>query len=673
MKPKFFVFQLNLCAYLLILSMSLVISSHALAKKNHKKKPRKGPPVVLTLTASQLFVEAEKNFEMRNWSKFENKLSKLTNYPLYPYLLHKKLSHEISQHTAKSTDVNAFIHQYPDSSLSKQLAYQWLALQANQKNWKNYLALYEEPVEEEKDHKYECHALWAKYQSHSALSELYPAIRFWDSGLPQAQSCEKIFEELLTQNKLGYLDIWNRIEQALKEKQISVAESTAKYLSFEDKKIFRLWIKIYTHPYLIANKLFIDLDEYNTNQLPLIHKMITYGMSRLIKQDVIYATRLYPEILERYALSSNQQEEIAKKFAISLAKKRNPLAEKWFIKVEPNSEDPEYLAWKIRYALFKEDWNEALNTISYLPLVETKQPRWQYWKARALDASGQKSQALTLFQNLFHERHYYGFLAHRYCKHPLKHDLNLPQAKIMQENLNQFHHDPSIVRIKELLKLSRIQQAKREWSYKVSLLTEEQKLEAAEYAHHMQWYDLAMSTLSKTQNDNALIFRFPLAHHPKIIHEATKNAIDPAWVFAVTRQESAFIPYAQSPVGAMGLMQLMPRTAQEVAKTLKKHYTSKQALSNPNLNIELGTAYLKNLHGFMQHNPVLATASYNAGPGRIKEWLPPSTMAADIWIENIPFEETRDYVQNVITYTGIYRGILGNKLDLENLLPDIMG
>jgi soluble lytic murein transglycosylase len=96
-------------------------------------------------------------------------------------------------------------------------------------------------------------------------------------------------------------------------------------------------------------------------------------------------------------------------------------------------------------------------------------------------------------------------------------------------------------------------------------------------------------------------------------------------------------------------------------------------LANPNLNIELGTAYLKNLHGFMQHNPVLATASYNAGPGRIKEWLPPNTMAADIWIENIPFEETRDYVQNVITYTGIYRSILGIKLDLENLLPDIIG
>jgi len=285
---------------------------------------------------------------------------------------------------------------------------------------------------------------------------------------------------------------------------------------------------------------------------------------------------------------------------------------------------------------------------------------------------GQKSQALTLFQNLFHERHYYGFLAHHYCKFPVNDNLHLGQTQFKQESINQFHHEPSIIRIKELLKLSRIQQAKREWLYKVSLLTEEEKLKAAQYAHHMQWHDLAISTLSQTQDSNALPFRFPLAHQPKIIHEATKHAIDPAWVFAVTRQESSFIPYAQSPVGAMGLMQLMPRTAQEVAKTLKKHYTSKQELSNPNLNIELGTAYLKNLHGFMQRYPVLATASYNAGPSRIKQWLPPNPMSADIWIENIPFEETRDYVQNIITYTGIYRSILGMKLDLENMLPDIM-
>lgn len=656
---------------ILIISCTLFSSSSMAAKKHtHKKKSIK-PAAPIVLTPSQLFIEAEKAFDHGQMSKFEAILPKLKQYPLYPYLLHKKLSKEISSHQSSSYEVNQFIHRYPDTLPAKQLAEQWLALQANKKNWPSYLSLYEEPIQEEKDHKYKCYSMWAKYQSNDDISELYPAITYWQSGLPQAQSCEMIFEELLTQNKLALSDVWNRIESALKRKQTTVAESAAKHLSFEDKKIFRLWLKIHAHPHFIANDLLFDLEDYESSQLPAIKRIIAYGMTRLIKQDVDYATKIYPDISTLHEFTAVQQADIAKEFSISLAKKRSPSAKHWFAQVPDRFQDIEFLTWKTRYALFKEDWSDALKTINLFPLQELKQPRWQYWKARALHQSGKKSEALSLFQNLFQERHFYGFLANHYCKQPLT--LHIEEVNLLQNNSQHFDLQPSIARVKELFKLSRHQQAKREWLYKMSLLTDEQKIEAARFAHHMEWHDLAIFTLTKVQDQNTLALRFPLAHQPKIMNEAKKNAIDPAWVFALTRQESLFIPYAQSPVGAMGLMQLMPRTAQEVARNLKKHYPSKQDLANPNLNIELGTAYLKNLHGFMQNNPVLATASYNAGPGRIKQWLPSKSMPADIWIENIPYEETRDYVQNIITYTGIYRSILGKAVDLENMLPDISG
>lgn len=668
MKAKFFVSRPHFYLCLLILSVCLVFSPSGVAKK----KPLREVPKVLT--NSQLFIEAERSFDKGNWAKFDQALNKLTGYPLYPYLLHKKLSSQVSRHRATSTEVEVFIQTYPDSLLSKQLANQWLALQFHQKNWAKYLSLYETPTQEEKDHKYQCYSMWAAYQiSQSDLSELYPAIALWHSGLPQAQSCEIIFEELLNQNKLGYTDIWNRIEQALKKKQVAVAESASKHLSFEDKKLFRLWLKVHENPHLVANHFIFKLEDFEHDQAFIVKQIITYGMGRLAKLDVLSANRLYPDIIEKYDLSYHQRNEIAKELAIAYAKKRSPIAQKWFKELPENYQDIEYLAWKTRYALFKKDWNEALISIENLPSHEAKLPRWQYWKARALDEIGHKSEASRLFQPLFHEHHFYSFLAHHYCKHPLQDHHRLRAKSEKQQSLNYFHDDPSVARIKELMKLSRIQQAKGEWLYKVSLLSEDEKLEAARFAHRMQWHDLAMTTLSKAQHIDALILRFPLPHEPKIMHEATKHAIDPAWVFALTRQESSFIPYAQSPVGAMGLMQLMPRTAQEVAKTLKKRYKSKQDLSNPNLNIELGTAYLKNLHGFMQNNSVLATASYNAGPGRIKQWLPPHSMPADIWIENIPFEETRNYVQNIITYTGIYRSILGKAVDLENMLPEISG
>lgn len=656
---------------MLIIGCTLYSSASIATKKHPQKKKLIKPPPPIVLTSSQLFIEAEKAFDLGQISKFEQLLPKLKDYPLYPYLLHKKLSKEISAHQSSSYEVNQFIHHYSDSLLAKQLANQWLALQAHKKNWPSYLSLYEEPIQEEKDHKYKCYSMWAKYQSTDEIKELYPAISYWQSGLPQAQSCEMIFEELLTQNKLGLGDIWNRIESALKRKQTAVAESAAKHLSFEDKKIFRLWLKIHAHPHFVANQLLFDLDDYENNQLPILKRIVAYGMTRLIKQDVDYAAKIYPEVNSLNDFTSIQQADIAKEFAISLSKKRNPAAKHWFAQVPDKFQDIELLTWKTRYALYKEDWPEVLKTINLFPIHELKQPRWQYWKARALYQSGKKSEALNLFQDLFHERHFYGFLANHYCKQPVS--LHVEPIHLLQNHIQQFNLQPSISRVKELFKLSRYQQAKREWLYKMSLLTDEQKIEAARFAHHMQWHDLAISTLAKIQDNNILTLRFPLAHEPKIMDEAKKNAIDPAWVFALTRQESLFIPHAQSPVGAMGLMQLMPRTAQEVARNLKKHSLSKQDLVNPNLNIELGTAYLKNLHGFMQNNPVLATASYNAGPGRIKQWLPTKSMPADIWIENIPYEETRDYVQNVITYTGIYRSILGKAVDLENMLPDISG
>ncbi len=672
MKLTLFPHSYKFYVCLLMMSLSIIFCPAGMAKKQSKKitkKPITHVPIVLT--SSQLFIEAEKAFELGNFSKFESILPKLKEYPLLPYLTHKKLSREISQHQASSYEINQFIHRYPDSPLAKQLSDQWLALQANKKNWASFLSLYEAPLQEEKDHKYQCFGMWAKYQGNDEITELYPAISFWQSGLPQAQSCEMIFEELFTQNKLSYPDIWNRIEQALKKKQSTVAESAAKYLTFEDKKLFRLWLKINAHPHMVANTLIFDLEDYENSQLPIIKRIIAYGMTRLIKQDVGHATKIYPDVSSNYELTLSQQHDIAKEFAISLAKKRSPLAKQWFAEVPEKFHDAEFLTWKIRYALFKEEWSDVLKTVNLLPLQEAKLPRWQYWKARALDELGQKSQARNLFQALFQERHFYGFLAHHYCKQPLM--LNVGHANIAQESTQQFHLQASIARIKELFHLSRYQQAKKEWLYKMSLLTEVEKIEAARFAHHMQWHDLAISTLSKIQDTNTLALRFPLAHEPNIMNEAKKNAIDPAWVFALTRQESLFIPHAQSPVGAMGLMQLMPRTAQEVARNLKKHYPTKQDLVNPSLNIELGTAYLKNLHGFMQNNPVLATASYNAGPGRIKQWMPAKNMAADIWIENIPFEETRDYVQNIITYTGIYRTILGKAVNLENMLPEISG
>jgi soluble lytic murein transglycosylase len=177
--------------------------------------------------------------------------------------------------------------------------------------------------------------------------------------------------------------------------------------------------------------------------------------------------------------------------------------------------------------------------------------------------------------------------------------------------------------------------------------------------------------LSKATDKNALELRFPIVHSSSIIQEAKRNQLDPAMVFAVTRQESAFVAHARSSSGALGLMQLMPATAQLVAKKSLTKYKGHSALLEPATNIRLGTHYLKMMLDSHENHPILATAAYNAGPGRVRKWLPEKESPADAWVENIPFKETREYVKNVMTYTIIYQQLLGQKLKQPKRLPTI--
>jgi soluble lytic murein transglycosylase len=187
----------------------------------------------------------------------------------------------------------------------------------------------------------------------------------------------------------------------------------------------------------------------------------------------------------------------------------------------------------------------------------------------------------------------------------------------------------------------------------------------------MEYYDLAISTINQCSHKNDVPLRFPFAYQENILHHAKRHNVDPAWVFAVTRQESTFHTHSVSPVGARGLMQLMPTSASLLSKKHNIAYPSELSLHDPHVNVNLGSAYLKQLQNSMQDNVVLATASYNAGPSQIRKWLPNKKLDADIWIETIPYLETREYVKNVISLTSIYRHRLGQPPAFAKLMQPI--
>ena len=219
-----------------------------------------------------------------------------------------------------------------------------------------------------------------------------------------------------------------------------------------------------------------------------------------------------------------------------------------------------------------------------------------------------------------------------------------------------LQQNPGVQRAQELYALDRITEARREWDRVITKLDEELIKLAAVMAHDWQWYDNAILTVAKTSHRKDLHLRFPTPYKDLIFQTAENYGIDPEWIYGVTRRESAFNMYARSSAGALGLMQILPSTARMQSKSLGMARPSHEDLLESERNILLGASYLNKMLERFSGNQVLATAAYNAGPNRVSKWLPKEgdKVSADIWVDTIPYKETREYVRAVMAYAIIF-------------------
>ena len=295
--------------------------------------------------------------------------------------------------------------------------------------------------------------------------------------------------------------------------------------------------------------------------------------------------------------------------------------------------------------------------IDALPLEEKLEGRWQYWRARALLKLGRAPEANTLLSQLAATRSYFGFLAAD--RLGLGYNLTQERLVIAPEEIQRLQAIPSLARARELLRLKRRHGARLEWAHGLRAMNDEEVAQAARLAEHWGWPGRAILTLGRTPYRSDLILRFPLAYRELITHQARHQRLDLPWVYAIVRQESAFQPDARSKSGALGLMQIMPRTGREIAGKLNKKLRNKHQLLDTDLNVRFGSSYLRTLLDTLGNHPILATAAYNAGPNAVKKWLPKDKeMPADRWIESVPYTQTREYLRRVFAYTAIYENRL---------------
>ncbi len=601
-------------------------------------------------TQQATFKQAEKALSKGKQEQFETLSQSLKDYPLYPYLQYDALTKNLKKTNSKQID--AFLKANADSPLAYRLRGKWLNYLFKAKRWPAILRYYQPSKKVD----LQCIYLTALVETGQRERAYKQVPSIWETGRSLPNDCDDLLKGWIKNNKLTPELAWQRFQLAMQSRNSRLGKYLVRHLSEQDQMVAKQWIKIYKNPKLITKDGAID------NSNAKINLGVVYGIKRLARKDPDLLIKNWQAILKRFSLTKAQRQQALRAIAITLAATGHPQAMVWLTKNNDSNADKYTLEWQLRTALKKQDWQAVLKIASNLPRNESIEPIWQYWQARAFEKTGNKSKAKAIYKTLSKERNYYGFLASYRLK--TKYQIKNTPLVVSGKNIEKLEKIPGIKRAKELYQMGRFLDARREWNAAMKNMTPEQLKTATVLAQYWNWHDRSILTNNKTQHKDAIAMRFPLGFKEEVLEAADQEDIDPAWLFAVIRQESAFISDIGSRAGAVGLMQLMPGTAKHVSRTLRVNYDNIYDILNSETNIRFGSHYLKRMYNKYK-NPVLATASYNAGPGNVKKWLKKrNNMAADIWVETIPFKETRNYVKNVMTYTLIYQQQLGEKPSL---------
>jgi soluble lytic murein transglycosylase len=595
------------------------------------------------------FLKAEKTLQRGQTAEYSKLYRQLHDYPLQPYLELADLKKRLGK--AKHSEIRSFLNRHKGTPVGDSLRRTWLNRLARNKAWQSYLDFYAPQSSISR----QCHRLTALIETGKQQQAWRQVEKVWLHGKSRPAACDAPFKAWEEAGKRSDALTWQRIELALEKGQWRLARYLGKKLGNQDTVWLQRWLRIHRNPRDILRH-----QDY-TQQHPYREKMLAHTVRRMASFDGMEALELWEQVESRYPFSRQQRYEVERRLALALERSPEERAHRLIMKLKPRADDDRLYTARLRAALLRGDWSQLLKDIPNWPQKERNSERGRYWLARAQEASGQHVAAQEAFRQLAQLRSYYGFLAADRIGasyHLLHADTPVSPAERLA-----MQRKPGIQRALELHALERDIQARREWQYATRNATPKQLKAAATLAEASNWHDQAIFTLAKTGYWDDLELRFPLSHLELVEQLAQQHDLDIAWIFAVIRQESAFMRDARSHAGAMGLMQLMPATARSVAKKQlgKKRAPRKQALLKPDTNIELGSAYLKHLLQRLENSPVLATAAYNAGPHRVDKWLPPHDLDADIWVDLVPFNETRRYLRSVLSYMVIYDKRLGRQ------------
>ncbi|MDX3773926.1 transglycosylase SLT domain-containing protein [Chromatiaceae bacterium AAb-1] len=584
-----------------------------------------------------LFVKAERQIGSAKKAEVSALLEQLQDYPLQPYLQLRWLSRNLNA----TDDIVGFLTQYQGSPLDWPLRKPWLVHLAKRKQGELFLSHYPGSSDTE----LECYALLFRLQDESPQTDtIWPQVQaLWTVGKSQPKVCDPLFARWREAGQLTADIVWRRLQLSAEGGDASLISYLKTLLPESEQYLADLYLKTRRNPAEISKNNFFPGKQVKERDI------LAYGLKRLIWRSPAQALRVWQRSVKDPYFTAAQRLDVQRQFAIALASKGDDKAEEWLGSLPAELVDNNLAQWRVGHALKQLDWPAVQHIIESFPPEIANDTSWRYWLARAYDEQGHTETAALLFRQLAERRHFYGFMAA--AKLGLPPSLAHNPVPVSDEELRLLQQNPVVIRAQEWLALGRLTEARREWNYLQNGTTEQQKLISARLAHDIQWHERAIFSLADAGYWDDIELRFPLAFQDEIRHFSEKAKINSGWAMAIARRESSFMADANSPVGARGLMQIMPDTANYIAK---KPVQLRQ-LYNPVVNIDYGTDYLNYLMRRNDGNLLMATAAYNAGYSRVRQWIPKDyAIPADVWIETIPYRETREYVKAVMAYYQIY-------------------
>lgn len=602
----------------------------------------------------QFYDEAKRALAKGDSGPYRRYEQALRDYPLEPYLAYDELTARLKG--ASNAEIEKFLAEHGDLPQANWMKLRWLRWLAERGDWQPFVKYYDPKLNFT-----ELDCLNGQYQlSHNLRAEGYAsAEKLWLVGKSQPAACDALFDRWAAEGQLTEQKRWERAKLAAQARNYALANTLVKSLTTLGAQ-GRLLLDVAQKPELLNNpSRFTPADEAMSD-------VVSLGLRRLARQDPERAMALLDDYANRMHFSRDEKVAIAREIGLTLARRYDPRALDLMTKYDPELRDNTVTEWRLRLLLRLARWEDAYELTKRLPQDLASTNRWRYWQARSLELAQPKNpQIPLLYKTVARERDFYGFLAADRAQTPYQ--LNNRPLVLSQQLINKVRNTPGVRRALEFHARGQIVDGRREWYHVSRHFSRDEMVAQARLAYEMRWYFPAIRTISQAQYWDDLDIRFPMAHRETLVREAKVRGLHSSWVFAITRQESAFMDDARSHVGASGLMQLMPATAKETARKFNIPLASPAQVLNPDKNIQLGAAYLSQVHGQFNGNRVLASAAYNAGPGRVRQWLRGADhLSFDVWVESIPFDETRQYVQNVLSYSVIY----GQKLNSPQPLVD---